>query len=142
SDALFRALGTDGQLAAAGASYLRIICLGAPVSFFYNTAAATMRACGNTRTPMVVTGVSVVANAALAPLLIYGPGPLPALGVAGSALATVLAQAGASTAFLVLAARRHPDLPVSGRSLLRPDAHALFGLMRLRAPYSGVGPPY
>lgn len=136
---LFSILGTDARVSDAGSAYLRIIALGMPFSFLYLTAGSVMRACGNTRTPMKVTGSFVLANVALAPFLIYGFGPIPALGVPGSAVATVACMGGAVVAYFVLAVRRHPDLPIRAASLRRPDPAMLVSLVRVGAPYCAVG---
>jgi putative MATE family efflux protein len=52
-----------------------------------------IRATGDTITPSVVMLVGVLVNAILDPLLIFGLGPFPSLGIAGAAIATVLARA-------------------------------------------------
>ena len=51
-----------------------------------------IRATGDTLTPSVVMIVSVAVNGVLDPLLIFGWGPIPALGISGAAIATVLAR--------------------------------------------------
>jgi len=51
-----------------------------------------IRATGDTLTPSIVMIVGVAINAVLDPLLIFGWGPFPALGVAGAAIATVIAR--------------------------------------------------
>ena len=51
-----------------------------------------IRATGDTLTPSVVMIVSVAVNGVLDPLLIFGWGPIPALGISGAGIATVLAR--------------------------------------------------
>ncbi len=51
-----------------------------------------IRATGDTLTPSIVMIVGVVVNAILDPLLIFGLGPVPALGIAGAAVATVFSR--------------------------------------------------
>lgn len=136
---LFRLLGTEPRITEAGTAYLRVIALGMPLSFLYLTCGAVMRACGNTRTPMKVTASFVVVNALLAPLLIYGIGPFPALGVPGSAIATVASMGGAALVYGLLFMRRHPDLPLSMRSLRRIDLAIIGSLARVGAPYCAIG---
>ena len=51
---------------------------------------AAIRASGDTKTPSAVMLVAVVLNIALDPILIFGVGPVPALGLRGAALATVI----------------------------------------------------
>lgn len=136
---LFGILGTDARVSEAGTGYLRILALGMPFSFLYLTMGAAMRACGNTRTPMMVTASFVLANAVLAPFFIYGVGVFPAMGVPGSAIATVLCMAGAVVVYIILALRRHPDLPVRTASLARFDLAMLKALTVVGAPYCAVG---
>ncbi len=67
-----------------------------------------IRATGDTVTPSVVMLIGVAINAALDPLLIFGWGPVPSLGMAGAAVATVLARAFTlAVALWVLSCREH-----------------------------------
>src|SRR5262249_23304684 len=127
---LFRAIAAPPEVARQGATFLRILALGAPVTFVYLGGAAVMRAAGNSRTPMLVTASCVVANAALSPLFIYGLG----LGVGGAALATVLCQAGGVVAFATLARRDHPHPPIDLARVRRPDRALAASLARVGAP--------
>ncbi|MCL7416095.1 MAG: MATE family efflux transporter [ANME-2 cluster archaeon] len=52
-----------------------------------------IRATGDTKTPSAIMLVAVVVNIVLDPLLIFGLGPFPMLGLAGAAIATVFARA-------------------------------------------------
>ncbi|MEW5796750.1 MAG: MATE family efflux transporter [Candidatus Zixiibacteriota bacterium] len=73
--------------------YLRIFFASSLLIFLCETTYAIFRASGDTRTP-VKTGITVVAiNICLDPLLIFGWGPFPELGVPGAAVATTLALA-------------------------------------------------
>ncbi len=51
-----------------------------------------IRATGDTKTPSAIMLVAVVVNIILDPLLIFGIGPFPMLGMAGAAIATVVAR--------------------------------------------------
>jgi putative MATE family efflux protein len=76
-------------------------------------ATGVLRGLQDTRTPLVVAVVGAAANVALNVVLVYGAG----MGIAGSALGTVLAQVGMAAAFVLVvvrAARRH-------QASLRPD---------------------
>ncbi|MDE2305694.1 MAG: MATE family efflux transporter [Gammaproteobacteria bacterium] len=106
---LLRALHTPTDALAAASAYMRVIFLAFPFisSFFFVMAA--LRGAGDSRTPFVFLVVSVVLDIGLNPLLIFGVGPLPRLGVAGSATATLIAQASSLVALLVhLRRKRHP----------------------------------
>jgi putative MATE family efflux protein len=89
---LLRGLGATAAVEAAGAAYLTILFVGvwAPILDF--TIASAFRGAGDSMTPLRITGYVVVLNVLGNWLLIFGPGPFPALGVAGAASATVLAR--------------------------------------------------
>ncbi len=76
--------------------YIRIIFAGLPLMFMFFGFRALVRGIGDMVTPMLVTGTSVIVNMFLDPLLIFGIGVFPELGVAGAALATVLSRGIAS----------------------------------------------
>jgi putative MATE family efflux protein len=73
--------------------YLRWLLAAAPFLFGYFVYHGIHTGLGDTIGPLQVTAVSVALNLALDPLLIFGLGPLPRLGVAGAASATLLARA-------------------------------------------------
>jgi putative MATE family efflux protein len=87
---------TGQQVLPLAVRYMRVFFLGLPFLFGFFVFAALMRGYGNTRTPMVVTAVSVVFNVILDPVLIFGWGPVPALGIEGAAVATILARGSGS----------------------------------------------
>jgi putative MATE family efflux protein len=106
-----------GDLAA---TYLRIALAGAVPMLLVLAATGVLRGLQDTRTPLVVAVGANLANVALNLLLVYGLD----LGIAGSALGSLLAQSAAATALVavvVRAARREhaalrPDLPGIGRA--------------------------
>lgn len=91
---LFRLLGATPEVAAAGGLYLRIVFIGVAAPVLDFTIASTMRGGGDAVTPLRITAAVVVLNIVGNYLLIFGPGPFPAFGIAGAAAATVLARAG------------------------------------------------
>src|SRR5204862_7609181 len=80
--------GRDGSLDAA-LTYSHIIFAGIVFVWIFNSLANVLRATGNTVTPAVVSCVGAAVVVPLSPLLIFGFGPIPRLGVAGGAIATV-----------------------------------------------------
>jgi putative MATE family efflux protein len=87
-------------------SYLRIVFIATPPMFFYIYAAMVLRAAGYARTPFIFMFVSVGLDIALNPLLIFGVGPLPELGIRGAALAMLISQTTTLLAMIVLLYRR------------------------------------
>ena len=53
---------------------------------------SVMRASGDTKTPAKVMGIGAILNAVLDPIFIFGVGPLPAMGIEGAAVATLIAS--------------------------------------------------
>ncbi|MFQ5505228.1 MAG: MATE family efflux transporter [Planctomycetota bacterium] len=63
----------------------------------------------DTRTPLLLQTLAVLANTALNPILIFGLGPVPELGIAGAGWATVLSRVLSTAVGLVLLYRRFPS---------------------------------
>lgn len=131
--ALFGAMGTPEPVTALGRRYLGAYLLGAPLVFGFYAVEATFRAAGNTRTPLALFAVSVLMVAGLEPLLITGAGPLPALGIAGAAVAAAATRGVTMIAgFAVLARRRLVRLGVT-------DWRSAFTTLRVGAPVAATG---
>ena len=75
-----------------GLQYMGIILFMLPAVYITQVHCSTLRECGQTRVPMVAGVVAVFSNLVLDYILIFGKLGLPALGVRGAALATVLAR--------------------------------------------------
>lgn len=96
TDGYFALVGFRGDDFAAplamGRSLLRVLCWGFVTMSVTSSLSAVFRGLGDTRTPMIVSATTLLVNAALAPLLMFGLGPVPRLGLAGAAWATVIAS--------------------------------------------------
>lgn len=92
--------GRDGSLAAA-TLYSHIIFAGAILIWLFNSLAAVIRGTGNMFVPALVIAVGAVVLIPLSPMLIFGFGPLPHLGVAGGAVAVLLYYIVGSAVFIV-----------------------------------------
>ncbi|CAN5862523.1 MATE family efflux transporter [soil metagenome] len=89
---LMQLLGATPDVAAAGTIYLQVLFAGIAAVTLDFTIASTFRGAGDSMTPLRITGYVVVLNIVGNYLLIFGPGPLPALGVAGAAASTVISR--------------------------------------------------
>ncbi len=122
-------LGAAPDVAELGADYLRPLMVGTP--FFYLTLlyAGILRGVGNTRIPLLVALGTNVVNAVLNYGLILGNLGMPALGVTGSAIGTVVAQlTGVIALVAVLRRGTVPNLylPLHPRRIDRPLALELY----------------
>ena len=84
--------GMAPDVARIGADYLRVTMGTVVVLVASILGGGVLRGVGDSRTPMVATGIANVVNVALAYGLIYGHFGLPALGAVGSAWATFMAR--------------------------------------------------
>jgi putative MATE family efflux protein len=74
------------------AAYLRVIFIALPGMYLYTFAMMALRGAGDAKTPFRFLLLSAALDIVLNPLLIRGFGPIPAMGIAGSATATLIAQ--------------------------------------------------
>lgn len=86
-------------------TYLVIVGFGLVFSFLNQIFTGLFTAMGNSIVTFRSTTVGLAANIILDPVFIFGFGPVPRLGVAGAALATVLAQAIVCGMFLLTIAK-------------------------------------
>jgi putative MATE family efflux protein len=99
-------IGPDVFSQAAG--YMRVSFLGIVFMFSFVMVQSILRGTGEVKLPLYIVAFSVAINLLLDPLLIFGWGPVPALGVAGAAYATLLTQGAASlVGFKILTGNRY-----------------------------------
>jgi MATE family, multidrug efflux pump len=92
-DPLFRALGADGDILFQVRQYMEIWYWSVGLVVIPMVGNSAIRATGDTRTPSLVMMVAAITNVVLDPLLIFGLGPFPEMGVQGAALATACSRA-------------------------------------------------
>ena len=114
---LYTRMGGSGGALDAALVYSNWVFGGALLVWLFNTLSAVIRGTGNMALPAYVTVAGAVLLLPLSPLLIFGWGPLPGLGIAGGAIALLLYYLAGSA---VLAAYLW-----SPRSLLRPSLRGL-----------------
>lgn len=90
-DPLFRLLGATDQTLVFIHDYMDIWYLFVGLMIVPNIGNSAIRATGDTRFPSMMMVFSGLLNVVLDPVLIFGLGPVPAMGVRGAAIATVLA---------------------------------------------------
>ncbi|TFY98577.1 MATE family efflux transporter [Ramlibacter rhizophilus] len=138
AEPLMRLLGTPPDILHEATSYARTVLVAMPLTFTLWTCMALSRGAGDPQSPLwailAATGVGAVAT----PVLVSGWGGLPALGAAGAAASSIVAQCVASGVLLGRWVRaRHPLLADGLRSRdVRFDLATGTRMMRIGVPAS------
>lgn len=89
---LFTLLGAEGHLLELAIDYMSIWFVGSAFVVVPMIGSAAIRATGDMKTPMWIMFVAALANGVLDPLLMFGVGPFPELGLRGAAFASLGAR--------------------------------------------------
>ncbi|WP_206485644.1 MATE family efflux transporter [Thalassotalea sp. G2M2-11] len=147
SNEIFTLLGAREELLPLIRDYMDVWFLGSIFLIGPMIGNAILRASGDTKTPSMIMGLGGVVNAILDPILIFGLGPIPALGIQGAAIATLISWLiGTSYVIYIVGYKRqlihtslefikrfmqsskailHIGLPAAGANMLTPIAAAV-----------------
>lgn len=103
-----------------GNSYLKICCIGSIGAFGEFAFNKLLQATGRTKYMMIEQAIAVSVKLVLEPLLIFGLGFFPALGIVGAALTTVIGQFVGALVGLIFNLLKNEDIHLSFQNLL-PD---------------------
>lgn len=121
----------DPVIYEAGLQYIHI-CMGLAIMSMGQLVFERMLiATGKTSLSMISQGVGGILNLILDPVLIFGLGPFPAMGISGAAAATVFSQAVAMTLALTLNLKKNYDVHIR---FAKPSGAVLRRLLFLGAP--------
>ncbi|WP_294344626.1 MATE family efflux transporter [uncultured Clostridium sp.] len=96
---------SDKSVVMMSEEFLRIISLGMIFTFINPVLTGIFNGTGDSRTPFYINIVGLIFNIICDPLLIFGVGPIKAMGVEGAAIATVLAQGIVTLLFIIIILR-------------------------------------
>jgi putative MATE family efflux protein len=129
----YAALGANGPALEAAVLYSDVLFLGAVPFWLFGTAASILRGGGNAAYPAAVGAIGGVVTLAVSPLVIFGAGPIPGLGIAGAAWAVVAYNV--AMAVVLLWAVGAPHAPARpGRTALVPRWREAFEILRVAVP--------
>lgn len=136
SPALLRLLAMPADAMPLALAYLRVIFTAMPAILLLVLMMMALRGSGDALTPMWFMILAVFLDAGLNPVFILGLGPVPRLGIAGSALATVIANYVSLTALVIYLYWRNLPLRLKGSELryLMPDRQLLGAIVRKGLP--------
>lgn len=135
AEPMMRVMGAAPDVLPEAVSYLRYSFAGLVFLFGYFVFQSLMRGVGDVRTPAIIVFGTVLLNFLLDPLFILGWGPVPALGVAGAALATLGTQGLAAVVGIGLLFTGRYEIDLRSASF-RPDGPLLARIVRLGFPAS------
>ena len=121
SGVFIRSQTADLEIAAMGTTYLKIVNGLSIGLMFQMMFERLLQSTGRTMQSMVSQMTGAIINIILDPIMIFGYFGLPAMGVAGAALATVIGQITAAVIGLVLNLRTNSDIHFSISEILTPD---------------------
>ncbi len=103
-----------------GAEYVSIVCCWSLGMFLAQGWEKLLIATGNATPSMIAQALGAIVNIILDPIFIFGLGPVPAMGVRGAAIATVIGQYASAVCALVFNLRRNTATRFDFRQML-PD---------------------
>ena len=124
-----------------GIAYTRICCLFVAGSFLQILCERLLQSTGRTVYSMITQSVGAIANIVLDPVFIFGWFGLPAMGIAGAAVATVIGQWLGALTGLYFNLRRNPDVQFA-RKYIRLDREIAGSILTVGVPamiMNGIG---
>lgn len=133
SEAFLRLFSDDVQIIMMGISYMQICTICSFGVFVQITYERIMQSTGNTIYNMVIQGVGALINIILDPIFIFGLGPVPALGTAGAAIATVIGQIVAMFLGIIITQKKIREIQLSVRGF-HIDGMIMKAMYRIAIP--------
>lgn len=110
ADQVSRLMGGEGPVLQQASLYIRVRIFAAPAVLVMVAGFGALRGLQDMRTPLWIAVAVNLMNLGLDPILIFGWGPVPAMGIAGAALASSLSQVGGA-AWVAIAVLRRLGVP-------------------------------
>ena len=132
---------TVAETVEGGIAYTSICCFFILGSFMQILSERLLQATGRTVLSMITQGVGAITNIILDPIFIFGWFGLPAMGLAGAAIATVIGQWVGAIVGLYFNEKHNPDVQF-GRRYARLDARIVKAILTVGVPsiiMNGIG---
>ncbi len=125
--------GVTQELIENGTTYTSI-CYCLTIGVFLSVLAERMlQSTGRTVLSMVTQGVGAITNIVLDPVFIFGFGPVPAMGIAGAAIATVIGQFTSAAVGIFLNIKYNPEVQLS-LGCLKPKKDIVLPILNVGIP--------
>ena len=135
SEPLMRLMGASADVLPDAVRFMQITFVGFVFVFAFFAFESLMRGLGEAKMPMYIVLLTVIMNAVLDPLFIFGYGVIEPMGVAGAAMATMLTQATATFIGVGLLLRGHSGIHLKLKDF-KPDPAFIRRAFRIGLPSS------
>lgn len=112
ADTILQIMGTNEIVRHTALRFLQLTTFQFVFMYLVFLLSSTLRAVGNSKTPLIFTALGTAINAILDPLLIIGVGPFPKLGLNGAAIASLLSIGITSIAALLYLWKKYAHSPL------------------------------
>jgi len=123
----------DMEILQAGHDYLSVVCCFSIGLYTQIICERLLQATGRTVLSMLTQGIGAVTNIILDPILIFGMFGLPAMGVKGAAIATVIGQCISASVGIWMNVKKNPDIKISFKGFL-PDLKMIGTIYKVGVP--------
>lgn len=123
----------DTEVIAMGTSYLRICCVLSFGIIFFSLFEKLLQATGRSLYSTIGQVVGAVVNIILDPVMIYGIGPVPEMGVEGAAYATVIGQIVSAGLLFIFHMKLNREFE-HGIKFMKPDGRTIAGIYSIGLP--------
>jgi len=134
-DDIIRFIGVAPNVTEMAIAYTEIIFISLPFMFMSIVFTMILRGWGNTVTPMWMNGATLILNIVLDPIMIFGWGGFPKMGIVGAAIATLISRMIYAGLALYWLHAGKAEIKV-GREEVRPDRGLIKKILRIGAPMS------
>ena len=132
---IFGGMGGRGAALDAALAYANVLFSGAVIIWFTNVLAAVVRGAGNMLLPSLLLLGTALLHLLLCPLLVFGWGPVPGLGVAGAAVSTLVVNGASALVMLIHLLKRDGAVQLQ-RTPWRLSQPLLRDILRVGLPAS------
>ena len=139
ADFMFSVMQTGPDVVRLGKSYLQIYFAFSSVLLMNELFSAIFRATGDTKTPLTISLTATLLNIILDPLLIFGIGPFPKMGVAGAATGAAISMVVGFVLYLIVIKRGKLTFKFNWAGRFKPDFRMIGQIVRIGLPLAAAG---
>ncbi len=133
TDLFFKSNTSNAEILSMGIPYLQICCTCSLGVFIQINCERILQGTGAALTSMIMQLIGAVTNIILDPILIFGWFGLPAMGVAGAAIATVIGQCTAALVSVIVIIKKTKEVKISLRQM-KPNGTMILTIYKVGFP--------